>query len=72
MDTKQVIKDVLGQPVVAGDKVVISVTGYRDLQVAEVVKLTPKGIQAKTGVCKWSGADEKTYRSAGMFVKVAA
>jgi len=74
MDT--VIKDLLGQPVAVGDKVVISVTGYRDLTTATVTKLTPKGIQAAYRNPRYPedsqwGVD-KTQRSLGMFVKVAA
>lgn len=71
MDTKQV-KDFLGHPVEVGDKVVISITGYRSLQVAKVSKLTPKGIKALTGDTDWRGQPEETFRGAGMFVKVHA
>lgn len=73
MDTKQ-MKDMLGYEVQVGDKVVISRTGCRELLVATVTKLTPKGIKAKYRDAhypedsRW--AFTETQRSLGMFVKV--
>jgi hypothetical protein len=44
-------KDLLGQEIKVGDKVVCMVSGYRSLMFAKVVKLTPKkvGLQSCYG-----------------------
>lgn len=67
-----VIKDILGQPVNVGDKVVVNLVGYRDMVVAEVIKLTPKGIRVKLPKLDWRGKPEESQRGLGMFVKVPA
>lgn len=71
-----VIKDVLGAKVAIGDKVVLARTGYRDLLVAEVVKLTPKGIKARYRDVRFDAGSHwaftETQRSMHQFVKVAA
>lgn len=41
------MRDLLGNEVKVGDRVVISRTGSRKLMTAEVSKITPKGIKAK-------------------------
>lgn len=66
------MKDLLGNEVSVGDRVVISVTGYRNMTTAVVKKITPKGIKAEwnTG-CKWCPTEE-TFRAPQMFVKVPA
>jgi len=69
MDSSKVT-DLLGHEVTFGDTVVIARTGYRDLTVATVLKITPKGIQAEFK--DWKGRPEKTYRQSRMFLKVAA
>lgn len=70
------MKDLLGNEVQVGDRVVISMTGYRDLMTAEVVKLTPKGVKAKYRAPRWPDAStyaySETFRGIGMFVKVPA
>lgn len=63
------MKDLLGNPVAVGDRVVIARTGYRDLVPATVVKLTPKGIKAVFQTGHTYHPEEETFRAPEMFVK---
>lgn len=63
------MKDVIGQDVQVGDRVVITRTGYRDMAVGVVAKLTPKGCKVKFK--NWRDEEEETFRDSCMIVKVA-
>lgn len=62
------MKDLIGREVLVGDEVVIVRTGYRDMTVGVVVKLTPKGMKVKFK--DWRGREEETFRAPDMVCKV--
>lgn len=64
------MKDVVGQDVSIGDRVVITRTGYRDMVPGEVVKLTPKGCKVRWNTGSEYSPVEDTFRTSDMIVKV--
>lgn len=64
--------DIAGRELAVGDKVAITQTGYRNMEIGTIEKFTPKGMQVrKPGVTpKWE--NPLTFRTGDMVCKVVA